>query len=172
MNSISDGLVKIWLWFDQLEQEWMEFFVVLWTLLRVIYTTTFNDLLYSMTRSQPSWMMMMNEFLKFLYLYLFSRKKNSIIIKKCKKQFKNKSENQITWSCDVSYVATDDQTWRMLAHITGIETGDPRYVFDCGESIHRFGQISNHILSNGIHMVFLPYVSFDGPSNGSIWYKS
>ena len=48
----------------------------------------------------------------------------------------------------------------------------PLYSYSHLAAIHRFGQISNHILSNGIHMVFLPYVSFDGPSNGLIWYKS
>ena len=45
----------------------------------------------------------------------------------------------ITSSYAVSYVAKDDQTSRMLAHIKDIDLGDPQYVFECGESIHRFG---------------------------------
>ena len=83
-----------------------------------------------------------------------------------------KKFRQITLSYVVSYAATNDLTWRMLVRTTDIEMADHLCVFGYVLSVHHFVQISNRILSMCKHMVFLPYVSFGGLSNGLIWCTS
>ena len=78
----------------------------------------------------------------------------------------------VTSSCVVSCEAIDDRTSKRLFHITDIGKVYLLYVYEYGAWVHPNGQISNRSLSRYKRKAFHPCVSFDGPLDDLIWYRS